>query len=120
MARSTDGGFSLIEALVALSVLAVSASVILSATENHTKSVTALTDRTQARWVAQNRLTRLQTGEKTLPARVAMGGQDWRVTQKQSETSDPDLWRVDISVGRAVDPSDIAFLTGFVARGVTP
>jgi general secretion pathway protein I len=117
MTRHKSDGFSLIEALVALSVLAVSASVILSAAERHTHNITALTERAHARWVAQNHMTRLQAGAVDLAPVVSMGGQDWRVTERRSATADPDLLRVDLTVARASGQTPLGFLTGFIAKG---
>ena len=59
---SNDAGFTLIEALVAMVVLALGAVSLLAATEGHTARITAITDRTTARWVAENRLTELRLG----------------------------------------------------------
>ncbi len=116
MQQTPESGFSLIEALVALSVLAVSSTVILSSTENHTQRVSALKDRAHARWVALNRFERLAAGETNLSDRVSMGGQEWNLNQVVGQTGDPDLMRVDVSVGPATGGTKIAFITGFVMR----
>ncbi len=114
MVRNTQSGFSLIETLVAMTVLAVSATAILSASETHTQTVTAITERTLARWVAQNNLAFLDMG-RSLPARVQMGGIDWQVRNEHTNTSDPDLGRVDISIATMKTPDVVlARLTGFV------
>jgi len=112
--RNTQSGFSLIETLVAMTVLAVSATAILSASETHTQTVSAITERTLARWVAQNNLAILDLG-RPLPARVQMGGIDWQVRSEQTNTSDPDLGRIDISIAPMTTPDVVlARLTGFV------
>ncbi|WP_299613660.1 type II secretion system minor pseudopilin GspI [uncultured Tateyamaria sp.] len=112
-AAKTDG-FSLIETLVAMTVLAVSSSVILSATEAHTRAVTAVTDRTIARWVAQNAMVQLEAGRE-MSGTVRMGGTEWEVRVDQSATPDPDLERVDILVATTVTRDVVlARLTGFI------
>ncbi|WP_299652007.1 type II secretion system minor pseudopilin GspI [uncultured Tateyamaria sp.] len=112
-APKTDG-FSLIETLVAMTVLAVSSSVILSATEAHTHTVTAVTDRTIARWVAQNAMVQLEA-RREMSGTVQMGGTEWEVRVDQSATPDPDLERVDILVATTVARDVVlARLTGFI------
>ena len=109
-----QAGFSLIETLVAMTVLAVSATAILSATETHTRTVAAVTERRIAGWVAQDALVSLSiTGAAPTPVR--MGQRDWQVTTTQTATRDTDLARVDISVAAATAPeTELARLTGFV------
>ncbi|MEL7133259.1 MAG: type II secretion system minor pseudopilin GspI [Pseudomonadota bacterium] len=117
MGPTATDGFSLIETLVAMTVLAVSSSVILSATEAHTRSVTAVAERTIARWVAQNAMTELETGAAPT-LRAQMAGRNWVVSLGRAETADPDLGRVDILVAAASDPDvALARLTGFVDVG---
>ena len=119
MGMAATDGFSLVETLVAMSVLAASSAVILSATETHTRSVTAVTERTMARWVAQNVMTELEmTGAPKLQRQ--MGGIEWVVRLERKGTGDPDLGRVDVSVATLSAPQvALARLTGFLdtARG---
>ncbi|WP_299689792.1 type II secretion system minor pseudopilin GspI [uncultured Tateyamaria sp.] len=112
-----QAGFSLIETLVAMTVLAVSATAILSATETHTRTVTAVSDRTVAHLVAQNGWVELAaTGD--MATIVRMGTVDWALRADQSATKEPALARVDIRVARASEPEVIlARLTGFLDTG---
>lgn len=115
MDRSKDSGFSLIEALVALTVLAVSSSVLLSTTEGHTRSIKGISDRLVARWIAENRLVELTFPKAELPSVVQMAGSDWWVRTEFSETTDPDLRRADVSVGpMSSSEATLARLTGFL------
>lgn len=114
MAATATEGFSLIETLVAMSVLAVSSSVLLSATEAHTRSVTAVTERTLARWVAQNAMTELELGGILTPS-VQLGGTSWIVRLERAATADPDLGRADVLVTTSSDPAVVlARLSGFI------
>ncbi len=117
MKRRTDNGFSLVEVLVALAVLAVSASVLLASAETHTRSVNGLSDRLLARWIAQNHLVGLSLGHPSEPVVLSMGGMEWRVISDLSATLDPDLVRADITVTPVSSPTAIlARLTGFLDR----
>ena len=51
-----DDGFTLIETLVALAVLATGAVALLGVVEDHTGRIAGLEDRVTLRWVAENRL----------------------------------------------------------------
>ena len=114
MQGHAQSGFSLIETLVAMTVLAVSSTAILSATETHTRTVAGVSARLVAGWVAQNTLAELrQTG--AAPERVQMGGAEWHVRIERKATSDPDLVRVDVAVATGAAPgAALARLTGFL------
>lgn len=115
--RSRDG-YSLMEAIVALFILAIASSALLLATRAHIDTVGGLEDRVTAQWVAENRLSELALADP-LPDRVRMMGRDWDIQVQRRPTDDPDLVAVDISVSRA-DRSDVsARLSGFIDTGVT-
>ncbi|MGV6848177.1 MAG: type II secretion system minor pseudopilin GspI [Marinibacterium sp.] len=117
MAQGPDSGFSLIEALVAMTVLAVSAATLLTTLEEHGRAHAAVSDRALALWIAENRLVEIELGLRDLQGVIIADGREWRVDTRFSGTADPDLARADISVapvsGRA---SDLARLTGFVRQ----
>mgnify|MGYP003325305209 CR=1 FL=1 len=54
--RVSQAGFTLIETLVALAVLAVGSVTLLVGVERHAARVHGLSDRLVARWVAENAL----------------------------------------------------------------
>ena len=94
-----NAGFTLIEALVALAILAIAAVGLVRAAEAHVDSVRGLERRAAAQWVAENRLAEL--GLHNAPGQdgaVAMLNYRWSVTTKRAATSDPDLQAVTISV----------------------
>lgn len=116
-----QAGFTLIEALVAMTVLALGAVSLLAATEGHTARITALTDRTTARWVAENRLADLRLGQVSTSDQEDMLGQSWQVTTTLTPTTEPTLQRVAVSVGRAVDEgATLVTLTGYAQIAGAP
>lgn len=111
--QNGDAGFTLLEVLVALAVLAVGAVSLLTATQTHVARISDVEARTVARWAADNRLSALRLGLDQ-PAVVPMLGQMWGVDVARQPTDDPDLERADIAV--TLSPDDRVFfkLTGFV------
>ena len=60
--RSGEAGFTLIESLVALAILAVSAISLLLATEAHVARIDGLESRALAQFAAENRLAEIELG----------------------------------------------------------
>ena len=108
-----DDGFSLIEALVALAVLAIATVGLMRAVESHIDSARGVERRTAAMWVAENRLAELEAGIAG-PDKVEMMGQDWKIAAVRQRTDDPDIQRVRIAVTPANETAPLASLDGFV------
>lgn len=108
-----DQGFTLIEALIAMAILAITAVSFLRATEANIARITALETRASAAWIAQNRLAELDLRIVTTEGPVTMLGRDYTVAVTTTPTADPGLARVDIAVS---GPNGSAGnqLTGFV------
>ncbi len=113
---NTDAGFTLLEVLVALAVLATGAVSLLVATQTHAARISQIEARTVARWVADNRLAALRLNVIS-PPMVEMLGQRWRVDVQRSPTDDTDLERVDIAVGYATEETTQFALSGFIDIG---
>jgi len=111
--NNTEAGFTLLEVLVALAVLAVGAVSLLTATQTHITRISEIENRTVARWVADNRLAALRIGVRQ-PDVVDMLGQRWDVVVTRIETQDPDLQRVDVAVALSSDNRNLFKLTGFI------
>ena len=113
---NTDAGFTLLEVLVALAVLATGAVSLLVATQTHAARISQIEARTVARWVADNRLAALRLNVIS-PPMIEMLGQRWRVDVQRSPTDDTDLERVDIAVGYATEETTQFALSGFIDIG---
>ncbi|MFD1786589.1 type II secretion system minor pseudopilin GspI [Sphingomonas floccifaciens] len=115
-AEGHDDGFSLIEALVALAVLAIATVGLVGAVEQHIDSTRAMEQRSAAMWVAENRLTEMNAGIPS-PDRVTMLDTNWRVRSTERATGDPAIARVRIDVFAEGAKSPTASLDGFLDIG---
>ncbi|MFK7861828.1 MAG: type II secretion system minor pseudopilin GspI [Granulosicoccus sp.] len=122
---SAQSGFTLIEILVAMTIIAVGVSALVSSAGASAWRADYLREREFGRWVASNALTELQT----LPAwpdigttnkEVEMGLFRWYVRTQTQAVADPDLRRVDVQVRREKDAENYVYLvTGFVGNPET-
>ena len=119
MSARTDkeAGFTLIEALVAMAVLALGAVSLLSAAEGHTKRITDLTGRVAARWVADEALTQLRLGLEPQGQAGMMYGIAFDVARDRAETTDPDVQRLSVRVTRSGTDQTLYVLDGYVDTG---
>jgi general secretion pathway protein I len=113
MTRDAEAGFTLIETLVALAVLAVSSVAFLAATEAHVLRIGALETRAVALLAARNYLAEVTLGLEP-DARTILLGVTLEVTAQRVRTVDPSLQQIDIAVADAADGRVHARLTGFV------
>lgn len=116
--RGRDG-YSLMEAMVALFILAVATVGLTRATQTHIDGVRGLEQRVIAQWVAENRLVELNLeGAAAMPARstVRMMDREWSVDVATRNTDDPDLLAVDVAVAEAGTTGATVRLSGFVDR----
>lgn len=101
-------GFSLIELLVALTVLAVVSVTVFARGGDTLAQLHGLEQRTLARWVAENEIARLRLDRESLSrgggnhrARVDVGERSWRVDTTSRSTGHDGLWQVTVQVHAA-------------------
>ena len=114
MLRTAESGFTLIESLVALAVLAISAIALLGATQAHVARIAGLEQRAAAGWAAENHLAELALGLSPAADPDPMLGYPVHLATLASATTDPDLMRVDITASIGDSPAPVTRLTGFV------
>jgi len=113
-------GFTLIEVLIALAVVALALLGLTRTAAISVRDFDALRERTIAGWVAANVLTEARlsgalpsTG--TSDGRVELGGRPWRWTRDVSATPDPEVRRIDIRVFAGEAKESVASLSGFAS-----
>jgi general secretion pathway protein I len=102
-------GFTLIEVLVALAIVALGMSALMGAMSSAADTTIYLRDKMFAEWIALNRVEelRLQFRRPTkgkADGEVEFAGRRWRYEQEIVETEVPGLLRIDVKVR----PSDIS------------
>lgn len=114
-------GFTLLEMMVAMTILAVGMGAIIKASASSAFNASILRDKEVARWVALNKLTELQVlqewSTKGKKGEVEMMKVAWYWSSRIQKVQDPDLRRIDIEVRR--DPnaeSYIYSITGFIGN----
>ena len=125
MSLRTRRGFTLIEVLIALAVVALALLGLTRVAALQVRDFDALRERTLAGWVAANVLeeTRLaasmpSTGRSD--GRVEFATRSWRWTRDVSTTPDPSVRRVDVQVFEGDAKEPVASLSGFAASAITP
>lgn len=120
--QSHRSGFTLIEVLVAMTILAVGVSALVMSAAASTQRAEHLRTREVARWVASNALAEWQAVPGwpefgTTNTEVEMVGQTWFVRTRTQKVADEDLRRMDIEV-RANKESESYLYTvkGFVGN----
>jgi len=113
-------GFTLIEVLIALAVVALALLGLTRTAAISVRDFDALRERTLAGWVAANvlaeaRLSGALPSTGTSDGRVELGGRPWRWTRDVSATPDPEVRRIDIRVFAGEAKESVASLSGFAS-----
>lgn len=103
MASDRESGFTLLEMLVALSIISIAALTLVRLDAYAVRTAGDLDDSTMAGIVAQNRAVELWTdpapptiGNSAIG--VSNAGRNWRIDQRVARTADAGLLRIDLIV----------------------
>ncbi len=106
-----ERGFTLLEVLIALAIVAVSVGALLGTITSSASNIIYLKDKTLAEWVALNRLTEVRIAQQ-VPAKgrrtgnAEMGGMRWQWEEEVTELPVKGMFRIDIRArptGQTVD-----------------
>ena len=115
-------GFTLLEVLVALTIIALSLGALISTTGSQANSAGYLKQKTIAHWIAMNEITQLQI-ENAFPGKgdtdgsSVMAGKEWYWTRTIKETEDEDSRQVEFRIYRDEDREyGLTRLVGYLSR----
>lgn len=126
MSSADQRGFTLVEVVVALAIVAIGMLAVFKTIGDTAHNVTDLRDRTFASWIADNLITEIRiSGEMPsvdeTAGEVEFAGRRWHWVTQVSQTQVQGLRRIDVTVRRDEDPdgSSLATLAGFVGATAT-
>lgn len=102
-AARPEGGFTLIEVLVALTIVAVGMAAVLGALSSSADTISYLRDKTFAQWVGENQIATLRLSGQMAQAGNSDGdldyaGRKWHWRQEVTATQIPGMMRIDVKV----------------------
>lgn len=115
-------GFTLIEILVAVAILAVALAATTRAASIATDGAMEIRERLLATWAAENRLAEMRArgvfpSPATTRTQATQGGLALVIEETVNETPNPTMRRVDLAVSEARDPARVLTrLTGYVSQ----
>jgi general secretion pathway protein I len=109
--RRSSRGFTLLEVLIALAIVAMSVGALLGTVTSSASNVIYLKEKTLAEWVALNRLTEIRIdpnmpGEGRRMGSSVMGGMRWEWEEEVTELPIKGMFRIDVrahNTGETVD-----------------
>jgi general secretion pathway protein I len=123
--RSSARGFTLIEVLAALVIVALGMLGVIEAVTQSARNGTYLREKTLAHWIALNVITEKRLQPEPPPVTESSGdvefaGQRWRWSMQVTQTQVASLRRMDVSVrpADAPDSSALATVTGFYGTAI--
>ncbi|MCW8983383.1 MAG: type II secretion system minor pseudopilin GspI [Gammaproteobacteria bacterium] len=122
MLSNAQRGFTLLEILVALAILATAMGALIKGGSESASTASYLRDKSYAHWVAQNRVVELQLTKKWLSPGThkgisQMAGEDWFWDIKASKTFDAAVQRIDVEVRRQREHErPLVTLVAFLAK----
>jgi general secretion pathway protein I len=122
MNRRGAGGFTLLEVMVALAIVAIGLMAAFNGVIHMAHSTSVLRERALADWIAMNQISEIRiSGDFPDVGRfdgdAEFAGREWRWEATVSETGVTDLRRIDMAVAYQGRPEDVVtIMTGFVTR----
>jgi general secretion pathway protein I len=126
VSRTSSRGFTLVEVLVALTVVALGLTALMVAVSGTARTSGYLRDKTIAQWIALNRLTQVRLmvnklGDNQDTGQIDFAGRKWHYDTRYFDTQFQSMKRVEVRVypGDANTKSNpIARSTGFMGTAM--
>lgn len=120
--NTCERGFTLVEVMVAMMIVALALPALLGQAASLSQQTFHARAKTQAFWVAQNRLAEIAIDRRlnpVMPARkerdsVNLGRNKWDWTTTTQETSMENLILLRVEVTRAGEEDSLVGVTGFI------
>ena len=118
---TSSKGFTLIEVMVALAIVAFSLTAIAASMNQMIDAANSMRERTYASWIAQNKITELRMADTTpetssSTGEVTYANAEWEWRATVSETGVEKFYRIDVSVSHAGSEYIVRTVTGFVGE----
>ena len=113
-----QNGFTLLEVIVALAILALIMTGLVTSIGDVATNQNSIEERTFAQWVALNQIAKLQLDEEMAQLGNSngleeMAGRQWEWRQTIENTGDPLVHRVIVTAGREGKDSELARAIGY-------
>ena len=114
-----QSGFSLMEVLIALAVLAIAMAALVKSAGGFTSNQAYLENKTIAHWVALNQLAKLRVSDEkqsvgTQQGQEEMAGRMWNWKVTLAQTFDQHVLKAEVTVQREEGEVVYSVLTGYV------
>ncbi len=122
MKSQTQTGFTLLEVVVALAVLAIAMGAIITTATQSVNTIGALRDQTFASWAALNKIHEILLAAEPWPTdatrkgNIDLANRTWYWEGKFQKTDDPDLTRLDVTIRADENGPALTTLTAFKGR----
>ena len=125
MKRIKNKGFTLIEVMISLFILSIVSVAVIKNLSTAIRQSADLKDSLEARWVAEDYMTRMQMLPKTsenFPSAgfsrdsSQVGDQRWEVEVEVQETENQSVRRIILKVHKGLSEENSAELIGFLGR----
>ncbi|MGI9238858.1 MAG: type II secretion system minor pseudopilin GspI [Woeseiaceae bacterium] len=119
--QDRETGFTLVEVMVALTIVAFSLTAIAASMNQMIDAANSMRERTYASWIAQNKIAEMRLSNVTPEVSSTSGEVDYANTEWTwravvSETGIENFFRVDVSVSLAGSDYNIRTVTGFIGE----
>ncbi|MDH4133538.1 MAG: type II secretion system minor pseudopilin GspI [Gammaproteobacteria bacterium] len=117
--RRLSHGFTLVEVLVALAILAIALASVMNIVAQSASTAETVRNRLEALWIAQDRITLYRLGNNqpsanTTTGKLTFGGREWHWRETVSASPVPNLRQIEVEVRLAEDREALSRLVGIL------